>query len=94
MINSRVKIGIIGDFNPKNSTHLATNDSIVHAADAIGQPVAIEWVPTLQLERNGVAALSAYQGLWCSPGSPYVSMEGALVAIQYAREAQIPFFGT
>ena len=68
--------------------------SKVHAADAIGQPVAIEWLPTLLLERNGTAALSAYQGLWCSPGSPYVSMEGALAAIQYAREAQIPFLGT
>jgi CTP synthase (UTP-ammonia lyase) len=93
-MDSTVKIGVIGDFNAKNSTHLTTNASIVHAADAIGQPVAIEWLPTPQLERNGVAALSAYQGLWCSPGSPYVSMEGALAAIQYAREAQLPFFGT
>lgn len=94
MTNSRVKIGVIGDYNPKNNTHLATNASIIHAAAAIGQPAAIAWLPTPQLERNGVATLSAYQGLWCSPGSPYVSMEGALAAIQYAREAQIPFFGT
>lgn len=94
MTNSTVKIGIIGDFNAKNSSHLATDASLVHAADAIGQHVTVEWVPTLQLERDGVAALSAYQALWCSPGSPYVSMEGALAAIQYARETQIPFFGT
>lgn len=26
------RIGIIGDFNPKNATHVATNDGIQHAA--------------------------------------------------------------
>ena len=88
-----LKIGVIGDFNPKNITHLATNDAISHAADANGIGVGIEWLPTRHLERS-VAALSAFQALWCSPGSPYESMAGALAAIQFAREANIPFFGT
>lgn len=89
-----LNIGIIGDFNPKNVTHLATNEAIVHAADASRQAVAIEWVPTRQLEHKGTALLSSFQALWCSPGSPYESMAGALAAIQFAREANIPFFGT
>ena len=91
---STLKIGIIGDFNPKNNTHVATDASIVHAAEAIGQDVLIEWVPTLQLEREGVERLAAFQALWCSPGSPYESMEGALAAIRFARETNLPFFGT
>lgn len=89
-----LKIGIIGDFNAKNSTHTATNDSIVHAATAIGQLVKIEWMPTQQLKHQGTAILSPFQALWCSPGSPYESMEGALAAIRFAREANIPFWGT
>lgn len=93
-MQSTVTIGIIGDFNAKNTTHIATNDAIVHAADAIGQPVMIEWVPTRQLEGAGVENLSSFQALWCSPGSPYESMEGALAAIRLAREANIPFLGT
>jgi len=93
-MQSTLTIGIIGDFNPKNVTHTATNDSIVHAAEAIGQEVVIEWVSTRQLEQEGTAILSSFQALWCSPGSPYESMEGALAAIRFAREANRPFFGT
>jgi CTP synthase (UTP-ammonia lyase) len=89
-----LNIGIIGDFNPRNTTHTATDASIVHAADALGQAVRIEWVPTLHLEREGTGSLASYQALWCSPGSPYESMEGALAAIQFARETNLPFFGT
>jgi CTP synthase (UTP-ammonia lyase) len=88
------KIGIIGDFNPKNSTHLATNDAIFHAAEWIEQDVVIEWVSTHQLTQSGAGMLASFQGLWGAPGSPYVSMEGALAAIRFAREANIPFFGT
>lgn len=89
-----LNIGIIGDFNPKNRTHLATNAAIKHAADVKQQSIAIEWIPTLHLEDKGTACLSSFQALWCSPGSPYASMSGALAAIQFARETNIPFFGT
>lgn len=93
-MQSRLNLGIIGDFNPNNITHLATNEAIVHAAETSRQAVAITWVPTRQLAQQGTALLSPFQALWCSPGSPYESMAGALAAIQFAREANIPFFGT
>jgi CTP synthase (UTP-ammonia lyase) len=93
-MQTTLNIGIIGDFNPQNVTHVATNAAIDHAAAAIGQPVQITWVPTDQLEREGMAGLAPFQALWCSPGSPYVSMEGALAAIRFARESNLPFFGT
>jgi len=38
--------------------------------------------------------LAGYDGLFISPGSPYVSMEGALEAIRYARERGVPLVGT
>ena len=38
--------------------------------------------------------LTAYAGVWVVPGSPYRSMDGALAAIHYAREARRPFIGT
>ena len=33
-------VGIVGDFDPRNPTHHATNDGLVHAG------LAFEWVPT------------------------------------------------
>jgi CTP synthase (UTP-ammonia lyase) len=82
-------IGIIGDFNAGNPTHVATNSGIQHAAEVLGNSFEGVWLPTDQPHEYG-----EFQGLLCSPGSPYRSPDGALTAIRYAREHNIPFIGT
>jgi CTP synthase (UTP-ammonia lyase) len=83
------RIGIIGDFNGNNPTHVATNSGILHAAEALGEPIEAVWLATDEPQEFG-----KFQGLLCSPGSPYRSLEGALAGIQYARENNVPFIGT
>ena len=82
-------IGLVGDRDPGNKTHLATEAALDHAG-----PVAWEWVPTEQIAQAPGARLSRYSGLIISPGSPYRSMEGALAAIRHAREQGVPLLGT
>ena len=90
-----IRIGIIGDFNPHNPSHIATNDSLAHAARSLSMTVEPAWLSTVSLERaNLESALCPFDALWCSPGSPYQSMEGALRAIRFAREHDRPFVGT
>jgi CTP synthase (UTP-ammonia lyase) len=89
-MRTRKRIGIIGDYNPDNLTHVATNEGIQHAAEVVaGCSFDSSWLPTDQQHQFG-----EYQGLLCSPGSPYRSLEGALLGIQCAREQLIPFLGT
>ena len=88
-----VKIGIIGDFNPDYPSHIATNEAINHAGNALEISVEVQWLPTPAIE-NQTATLEQFDALWCSPGSPYQSMEGALQAIRFAREHDYPFLGT
>jgi CTP synthase (UTP-ammonia lyase) len=83
------KIGIIGDFNPRNPTHIFTNDGIQHAAETLGTPIEAVWLPT-----DETAEYSKFQGLFGSPGSPYKSFDGALSGIRFARENKVPFLGT
>jgi CTP synthase (UTP-ammonia lyase) len=45
-------------------------------------------------EVTGVERVSGFDGLWCVPGSPYNSMDGALRAIQSARASGRPFLGS
>ncbi len=90
----KIQIAVIGDFKPTNATHIATNEAIAHAADGLGVRAESLWIPTLQIERAGVNVLRSFHGLWCSPGSPYASMTGALAAIRFAREMNRPFFAT
>jgi CTP synthase (UTP-ammonia lyase) len=84
-----VKIGIIGDYNAANPTHVATTNGIQHAAAALGESIEAVWLAT-----DGPREFGKYQGLIGSPGSPYRSFEGALEVIRYARENDVPFIGT
>jgi len=88
-----LKIGIIGDFNPDYPSHIATSEAINHTGNVLGISVDVQWVPTVEIEKQPVL-LENFYGLWCSPGSPYQSMAGALEGIRFARELDYPFLGT
>ncbi len=95
-MNRQVKVGIIGDYDPrKYFSHIATNESLKHAGNALSISVDFDWLSTLSLASQASGTtLRQFDALWCGPGSPYKSMEGALQAIQFARENGRPFFGT
>ena len=87
-MNARKLVGVVGDFDPRNRTHLATNAALAHVN------LAFEWVPTDAVGDDVAAWLAGYAGLWIAPASPYRSMEGALRAIRHARERGVPLVGT
>ncbi len=90
-----LSVGIIGDFNPQSKYHLATNAALQHAGQALSTPVEPVWLPTPALEDPAsLSTLERMHALWCAPGSPYASMQGALNAIRFAREKDRPFVGT
>jgi CTP synthase (UTP-ammonia lyase) len=89
-----IRIGILGDFNPEYRSHHATNSSLQHAARALGREVEFAWIPTPGLEGQAKEALSDYDALWASPGSPYRSMSGMLDGIEFARTHSKPFVAT
>jgi CTP synthase (UTP-ammonia lyase) len=87
-------IAVIGDHQPGNETHDAIAPSIVHADAAAGTSTSVTWVGTEQALELPEAALSGHAAFWIAPASPYRSMEGALRAIRYAREHDVPMLGT
>lgn len=93
-MTTAVRIGIIGDYQPTSVTHQATVMALHHAADRLSLPLEATWLPTTALEPLPDDALETYDALWCAPGSPYHSMNGALNAIRWAREHDRPFLGT
>ena len=95
-MNPEIKVGIIGDFDPpKYLSHIATNDSLKHAGNALSATVNFEWLSTRALaSQAGETTLRKFDALWCAPGSPYKSMEGALQGVRFARDSARPFFAT
>lgn len=88
-----INIGIIGDYDGRPA-HLATDEAINHCARSLGLLANSTWASTEGLDINTDAKLHRFDGLWCAPGSPYKSVNGAVAAIQFAREQDYPFIGT
>jgi CTP synthase (UTP-ammonia lyase) len=94
-MNRLVKIGIIGDLDGNHPSRVATDAALNHAAASLSAAVDISWVPTLVVGKEGAcSALESFDALFCAPGSPYESMEGALEGIRFARERDRPFVAT
>jgi CTP synthase (UTP-ammonia lyase) len=91
-MSSMIRIGLIGDYNPAVIAHRAIPPALALAGEALAISVAGEWVPTQEI--RDAARVAGFDGLWCVPASPYRSMQGALCAIQFAREQGLPFLGT
>lgn len=88
------RIGLIGDFNPDVLAHRAIPKALTLAGEVVGVQTEPVWLATDKIEISNATALAGFDGLWCVPASPYASMEGALWAIRYARENNVPFLGT
>jgi CTP synthase (UTP-ammonia lyase) len=94
-VSDAVRIGIIGDYDPKSPTLPAVEKSLQHAAAQLNLPVDAEWLATPSLLQEGAQKkLESFDGLWAAPGSPYQSFDGMLKGIEFARRCDWPFLGT
>ena len=84
-------IALLGEFTPTFKPHIATNTAIEHSRNMFGISVEGVWVSTQDIDPS---LFSRFSGIWVAPGSPYKNMDKTLWAIQYARENNIPCFGT
>ena len=90
-----VRIGILGDYDPKSPTPPAIEKSLQHASAHLNLPVEAEWIATpTVLAPDAPKKLEGYDGIWAAPGSPYKSFDGMLKGIEFARERDWPFLGT
>ena len=88
----KIRIALVGDYDPSVPAHQAIPMALDRAASETGLDAQAIWMPTTDV-RDG-ASLQAFDGIWCVPASPYRDMDGALTAIRFARERQVPFLGT
>jgi CTP synthase (UTP-ammonia lyase) len=82
-----VTIAIVGERIADFPPHVATDAAIAHSGAALGVDVEARWVATDE-------PLPSVDAIWCAPGSPYRSLDGALAALRHGREHGIPTLGT
>lgn len=99
-VTTPVKIGIIGKYFETGEFTLADSyisviEAIKHAAWSLNLKPEIDWISSEEYEKDpaSLAALKNYHGLLVPGGFGSRGIEGKILAIQYARENNLPYFG-
>ena len=94
LLERMLRITVIGDFDKKRVSHIATHEALRHAAEATSLSLDIQWIATQALENNFESqGLESFDGIWGAPGVPK-SSSGVMNAIRFAREKGVPYVGT
>ncbi|MEK7355958.1 MAG: CTP synthase, partial [Bdellovibrionota bacterium] len=91
---THVSIGIVGKYVDLKESYKSLNEAIVHGGIANNTKVSLVWVDSETLTKDNVAdALSDVDAILVPGGFGERGAEGKIVAIRYARENEVPFFG-
>jgi len=93
---AEVTIGIVGKYVEYEDSYKSLKEALVHGALAHNLKLNLNWIEAEGLEGNPAAAdeqLQDYDGILVPGGFGKRGIEGMLVAIRYAREKKVPYFG-
>ncbi|MBI2107773.1 CTP synthase [Candidatus Woesearchaeota archaeon] len=84
----------IGDYALADS-YVSINQSLMHAGAELNVGIDINWLDSKMFEKdkNSVSVLKKYGGIIVPGGFGSSGVEGKIMAINYARENNIPFLG-
>jgi CTP synthase len=91
-----VKIGLIGKYNELPDAYKSIYEAFVHAGAVNECKVTVVPIHAEELEgsyKDVSKLLSPLNGVLVAPGFGERGIEGKLMAIRYARENKVPFFG-
>jgi CTP synthase len=91
-----VTIGIVGKYVEYEDSYKSLKEALVHGALAHNLKLQVNWIEAEGLEATDAsfeAQLEDYDGILVPGGFGKRGIEGMLVAIRYAREKKVPFFG-
>ncbi len=91
---NEVQIALVGKYVELPDAYKSINEAFIHAGAANECSVKVKYVHSeLLTDENVAEKLKNYQGILVAPGFGGRGIDGKLVAIKYARENNVPFFG-
>lgn len=89
-----VKIGLVGKYVGLHDAYLSVAEALRHAGYYHNTEVNIIWVDSEEItETTAPAMLGELDGIIVPGGFGHRGVEGMVVAVKYARENNIPYFG-
>ncbi len=91
---SKVTVGLIGKYVELQDAYKSILESFIHAGALNDVKVQVVNVHSEFITQENVAEkLDSLDGLLVAPGFGHRGIEGKIIAVQYARENGLPFFG-
>jgi CTP synthase len=93
-LDGTVTIGVVGKYVELEDAYKSLREALVHGGIAHGLETKIDWVEAEHLEgTDDLSQLEKYDGILVPGGFGQRGIPGMIRAIQFAREAKIPYFG-
>lgn len=93
-LKDKVKIAMVGKYVQLPDAYISVNEALHHAGYYANSEVEIDWVNSEEITKENVAEkLKDADGILVPGGFGHRGIEGMIIAIQYARENNVPFFG-
>ncbi len=89
-----VDIALVGKYVELKDAYKSINESFIHAGAAIETGVNLVYVHSEKITAENVEeTLKNYKGILVAPGFGQRGINGKILAVKYARENNVPFFG-
>jgi len=89
-----VKIALVGKYVEHHDSYKSIVEALIHGGAVNDAKVNIKWVQSEKLTKQNIDKwLEDVSGILVAPGFGDRGIEGKYLAVRYARENKIPFFG-
>ncbi len=88
-----VRIAMVGKYVDLTESYKSLTEALIHAGMHTRSKVAIEYIDSENIEKNGVDALAGFDAILVPGGFGKRGVEGKIAAIRYAREHKVPYLG-
>jgi CTP synthase len=88
-----VRIGVVGKYVELQESYKSLNEALVHGGIASDVKVENVFIDSTRLEEGDLSELESVDAVLVPGGFGIRGTEGKIMAVRYAREKKIPFFG-
>ena len=88
-----IEIAMVGKYVDLADAYKSLNEALFHAGFHTGHKVAIRYIDSEQLEREGTGCLAGMHAILVPGGFGERGVEGKIAAVRHAREQRIPYLG-
>jgi CTP synthase len=89
-----IDIALVGKYTELPDAYKSISEAFVHAGAANNVKVRLNYINAEKLTPDNIdATLAPMAGVLVAPGFGHRGLEGKMLAVRYARERGVPFFG-